>query len=166
MVCSLVSLYFNSPQLGIQKKKKKKTSLNYWSRYMLNFNFSEKGLQLVSLSHFVYDFSRKIKTKTKNLKSQDETKYRENEKSFWGEIKSIFHHFKRAFSCQKLSQNWECVFLTLGWNTHLLFNTDTVNFASKTHEGELVLLIFVLWRCFIMVGGWLLVGWKNVFRAN
>ena len=77
---------------------------------MLNFNFSEKGLQLVSLSHFVYDFSRKIKTKTKNLKSQDETKYRENEKSFWGEIKSIFHHFKRAFSCQKLSQNWECVF--------------------------------------------------------
>ena len=40
---------------------------------MLNFNFSEKGLQLVSLSHFVYDFSRKIKTKTKNLKSQDET---------------------------------------------------------------------------------------------
>ena len=27
---------------------------------MLNFNFSEKGLGLVSPSNFVYDFSRKI----------------------------------------------------------------------------------------------------------
>ena len=27
---------------------------------MINFNFSEKGLGLVSPSHFVYDFSRKM----------------------------------------------------------------------------------------------------------
>ena len=27
---------------------------------MLNFNFSEKGLGLVSPSHFAYDFSRKM----------------------------------------------------------------------------------------------------------
>ena len=27
---------------------------------MLNFNFSEKGLGLVSPLHFVYDFSRKL----------------------------------------------------------------------------------------------------------
>ena len=27
---------------------------------MLSFNFSEKGLGLVSPSHFVYDFSRKM----------------------------------------------------------------------------------------------------------
>ena len=27
---------------------------------MLNFNFSEKGLRLVSPLHFVYDFSRKL----------------------------------------------------------------------------------------------------------
>ena len=27
---------------------------------MLNFDFSEKGLGLVSLPHFVYDFSRKM----------------------------------------------------------------------------------------------------------
>ena len=27
---------------------------------MLNFNFSEKGLGLVSPPHFVYDFSRKM----------------------------------------------------------------------------------------------------------
>ena len=27
---------------------------------MLNFNFSEKGLGLVSPQHFVYDFSRKV----------------------------------------------------------------------------------------------------------
>ena len=25
-------------------------------------------------------------------------------------MKSIFHHFLRAFSCQKLSQRWECAF--------------------------------------------------------
>ena len=38
--------------------------------------------------------------------------------------------------------------LPLGWNTYLLFNTDTVNFAWKTDEAEsIVLLIFVLWRC-------------------
>ena len=37
-------------------------------------------------------------------------KYLENEKNFWGEIKSIFQQFQRAFSCQKLSQTWECVF--------------------------------------------------------
>ena len=31
-------------------------------------------------------------------------------KSFYGEIKSIFHHFWRAFICQKLSQTWQCTF--------------------------------------------------------
>ena len=30
-------------------------------------------------------------------------KYLENERSFYDEIKYIFHHFERAFSCQKLS---------------------------------------------------------------
>ena len=35
-------------------------TLNYWSRDMLNFNFSEKRLRLVSLLHFAYDFSRKM----------------------------------------------------------------------------------------------------------
>ena len=36
----------------------------------------------------------------KNLRQK--IKYLENEKSF--------HHFLRAFSCQKLSQTWECAF--------------------------------------------------------
>ena len=39
-------------------------------------------------------------------------KYLENEKSFYGEIKSIFHHFWRSFSYQKLSQPLECAFKT------------------------------------------------------
>ena len=44
-------------------------------------------------------------------KSRQKFKYLENEKRFWGEIKSIFYHFSsRAFSCQKLSQTWECTF--------------------------------------------------------
>ena len=43
-------------------------------------------------------------------KSRQKFKYLENRKSFWREMKSIFHHFYRAFSCQKLSQIWECAF--------------------------------------------------------
>ena len=43
-------------------------------------------------------------------KSRQKLKYLKNEKRFYGEIKSIFHHFKRAFSCQKLSQTWEWAF--------------------------------------------------------
>ena len=43
-------------------------------------------------------------------KSRQNFKYLENEKSFWGVIKSIFHHFYRAFNCQKLSQTKECAF--------------------------------------------------------
>ena len=46
--------------------------------------------------------------KTKNPRQK--FKYLENGKSFWGETKSIFRHFYRAFSCQKLSQTWECIF--------------------------------------------------------
>ena len=34
---------------------------------MLNFNFSEKGLGLVSPPDFVYDFSRKIVLMSKSL---------------------------------------------------------------------------------------------------
>ena len=36
-----------------------------------------------------------------NKTSRQTFQYRENEKSFYGEIKSIFHHFSRAFSYQK-----------------------------------------------------------------
>ena len=43
-------------------------------------------------------------------KSRQKFKYLENETSFWGEIKCIFHLFKRDFNCQKLSQIWECTF--------------------------------------------------------
>ena len=34
--------------------------LDYRSRDMLNLDFSEKGLGIVSSPHFVYDFSRKM----------------------------------------------------------------------------------------------------------
>ena len=37
-------------------------------------------------------------------------KYLEKEKSFQGEIKSIFHYFYRAFGGQRLTQTWECAF--------------------------------------------------------
>ena len=49
-VCSLVSMYFNSPQLGKLYK-----TLDYWSRDMVNFNFPEKYLGLVPPSEFVHE---------------------------------------------------------------------------------------------------------------
>ena len=47
--------------------------------------------------------------------AKQKLKYLENEKRFKGETKNIFHHFKRAFSCQKLSQTLECAFKV--WQT-------------------------------------------------
>ena len=43
--------------LASNKSKLNKT-LDYWSRHMISFNFSEKGVGLVSPPHFVYDFSK------------------------------------------------------------------------------------------------------------
>ena len=40
-------------------KNKPYITLFCWSRDMLDFDFFKKGLELVSPSHFVYDFSRK-----------------------------------------------------------------------------------------------------------
>ena len=59
MVCCLVSLYFDKPQLGIQKNKLHIT-LGCWSRDRLNFEFLEKSLGIVSPAHFVHDFSREM----------------------------------------------------------------------------------------------------------
>ena len=59
VVSSLVSIYFDSPQLRIHKNKLCKT-LNYWSRDMFNFSFPDKSLGLVSPPYFVYNFSRKM----------------------------------------------------------------------------------------------------------
>ena len=58
MVYVLLSIYFDSPQLGIQYKLHK--TLHYWSGDMLNFDFLEKDLEVVSRPHFMYDFSRKM----------------------------------------------------------------------------------------------------------
>ena len=59
LVWSLVSIYFDSPQLGMQINKLY-NALDYWSRDMLNFKFLEKGLEIVSPLHFEYDFSGKM----------------------------------------------------------------------------------------------------------
>ena len=57
-------------------------------------------------------------------RSRQKTKYIENEKSFWGE-KSIFHHFWRVFTCQKLSQTWECGFkIFANFTTKVFFQQE------------------------------------------
>ena len=55
-----VSIYFDSPELAIQKKKKLCKTCEYCLRDMRNFDFLEKGLGMVSPPHLVYDFSRKM----------------------------------------------------------------------------------------------------------
>ena len=59
MVCSLILLYFDSPQISIQQKQMFKT-FQYWSRDMLKFEFLDKGLGINSPAHFLYDFSTEI----------------------------------------------------------------------------------------------------------
>ena len=51
VVCSFVSVYFHSPQLGIILKQMYKT-LDYCSREMLNFDFLEKGLSNTICGYF------------------------------------------------------------------------------------------------------------------
>ena len=62
MVCSLVSIYFNSLQFDIQWKQTMKLYEDHWFRDMPmpNFYFLKKDLGTVSPPHFVYDFSGKI----------------------------------------------------------------------------------------------------------
>ena len=132
MVCSLVIFRYPSIWHTIKTNYK---PLDYWSRNMLNFNFSEKGLGLVSPPHFAYDSSRKwfscyilltdqislIAFTSRdigqyvyynyllsrlwnwpffnkpffymNKNSRQKPRCPENEKNFWGEIKTVFHHF-------------------------------------------------------------------------
>ena len=60
MVCSLVSIYVSiALNLAYNKNKLYKT-LDYSFRDMLNFNFAEVSLGLVSPLHSVYDFPRKM----------------------------------------------------------------------------------------------------------
>ena len=58
---------------------------------------------------------------TKNVRQI--VKYLENEKSFWDEIKNIFYHFWSAFSCQKLSQTWECAFKKV-YSREIVFSSE------------------------------------------
>ena len=46
-------------KLACNRKKLLKT-LHFWSRDVLNFNFLDEGLGIVSPAHFVYDFSTKM----------------------------------------------------------------------------------------------------------
>ena len=59
MVCTLISIYFDSPQLGYYNKNKLYKTLHCWSRDMIILNVLENGLGLVSPPYFMYDFSGK-----------------------------------------------------------------------------------------------------------
>ena len=57
---SAAYFYYISKALNLSYNKSKRyKNLDYWSIDMHNFNFSEKGLELVSSPHFVCDFLKK-----------------------------------------------------------------------------------------------------------
>ena len=58
VVCSLVSIYFDSPQFGNENKLCK--TLDYRSRGVLNFDFLVQCLRIVSPPHFGFDFSKNM----------------------------------------------------------------------------------------------------------
>ena len=58
MVYSLVSIYFDSLQLGMQYKETV-LNLRLLIQELKNFDLLEKGPWIVSPSHFVYDFQEK-----------------------------------------------------------------------------------------------------------
>ena len=60
MVCSLVSQYISTALILAYNESKLYNTLHYSSRDMLNFDFLEKSVGIVSLPHFVNDFSRKM----------------------------------------------------------------------------------------------------------
>ena len=59
VISTLVLIYFGRPPFE-HIKNKLYNILDCWFRDMLNFDFLEKDLGLVSQSLFLYDFSRKI----------------------------------------------------------------------------------------------------------
>ena len=64
----------------------------------------------IYLSFLIKPFSYRSK------KSEQKFSYLNNKKSFLGEIKNIFHHFWKTFTCQKLSQTRGCVFKEIVFN--------------------------------------------------
>ena len=172
---------------------------------MLNFNSSEKSLGLVSQSHFLYDFSRKMFVMLHSinwlnfivwlsliLKIMDNTcittvfssrceviklkinliffikpfcymtkklrlklKHLDYEKSVWGEIKSNFHHFQWTFSCQKLSQTWECTFNNCcNKNKNNCYSTGRLTLKKNSPGNGLKTILLRLARSYNLSGSW------------
>ena len=58
-------------------------------------------------------------------------------------IKCIFHHLKRAFSCQKLSQTWECFFM---FKNKIKFIDYGNNFFIRTSKMLMRVNVLTFWR--------------------
>ena len=57
MFCGLILQFSIALKLAYNKNEQ---TLHYWSWDMFNFDFLDKGLGIVSLVHFVYDFLKKV----------------------------------------------------------------------------------------------------------
>ena len=69
-------------------------------------------------------------------------------KAFKDEIKSIFHHFRRGFSSQKLSQTWNCAF------------------KKASGKFEEVFALLKIQTCFSLQGSYSDICWTPVFFST
>ena len=79
-----------------------------------NKSKQHKTLDYILIQRYIflklYLFSDQVIFFHMTKKSRQIFKCLQQEKSFEGKTKNISHHFKRAFTCTKLSQTWECTF--------------------------------------------------------
>ena len=101
VVCSVVWKYFDSPHTI--KANCIKLYTIYW--YMLNFDFSQKGLKSIPSPYFMYDFSRKIlySIKFNTLLTRSWRHQFKNNLVFW--IKPLFDMIKNSRQKFKYLEN-------------------------------------------------------------
>ena len=85
----------------------------------------------------------------------------EKEKSFWGEIKNIYHRFERTVNCQKLSQTRDCAFNCVTVTLTVMFIITNNNWAVHLKKNSLrgyffrqkciALLLLEFLICFLVV---------------
>ena len=103
------------------------TSWDIWQHVYCNCLFP--SLYVIHVEIYLSFVIKQFSYMTK--KSGQKFKYLKNEKWFHVEIKTISHQFFRAFSCRKLSQNWECAFTEQNNNNNNSNKKRIVTFSKR-----------------------------------
>ena len=112
--------------------------LRYWAMCLVNFCFPFCDV-MNSEINFIF-LIKPLFYMTKNLRQK--IKCLENEKSFYSEIRSIFHHFYRAFSCQKMSEAWKCTINAEAYS-ELCQTSNIVLFGKIVYCGKALTILVI-----------------------